>query len=295
MGRSRRSPRRSGTSEPFNSSSATKLNPVGSARLVYSTYLGGSSNDRGNGIAVDGSGSAYVTGQTFSLDFPTTANAFQPTSRGAPDAFVTKLNPAGSAPLVYSSYLGGPGFDVGWAIAVDGLGNAYVTGQTSGSFPTAPGAFQTTPGSGFPFHDAFVSKIADVNLEECSPSGQGECEQGEGGGEVDDDNHENGHQGQFSFIVRRPSTTRNISGGLQYVSAANGTRVQSVAVTSLVIIGNTATLAGTCTNNGVPCTFVSNVTDSGPIGNGDIFTISISNGPVRGGALRSGKIQIRPR
>jgi hypothetical protein len=275
----------------------TKLNPAGSAPLVYSTYLGGSNEDVGGGIAVDSSGNAYVTGYTFSTNFPTTPNAFQPTSGGGPDAFVTKLNPDGSATPGYSSYLGGSGFDRAFGIAVDSFGNAYVTGDTSGSFPTTPGAFQTAPGSlpPAPFFDAFVSKIAEVNLEECPRSGQGDCEQLAGGGEVDDNDNGNQGQGDFSFIARRPSTTGNISGGLQYVSPPNATRLQSVAITSLTTIGNTATLAGTCTNNGVPCTFVANVTDSGPIGAGDIFTISISGGPVRGGTLRSGKIQVRPR
>jgi hypothetical protein len=82
---------------------------------------------------------------------------------------------------------------------------------------------------------------------------------------------------------------------VQYLSRANGTQMQSAAVTSLVITGNAATLAGTCTNNGVPCTFVANVTDGGPIGTGESFTLSISDGPVRGGALRGGKILLRPR
>ena len=79
--------------------------------LVYSTYLGGSGDDRGQGIAVDAAGNAYVTGFTVSTDFPTTLGAFQTTFGGAVDgvdAFVTKLNPTGSA-LVYSTYLGGSG------------------------------------------------------------------------------------------------------------------------------------------------------------------------------------------
>ena len=84
----------------------TKLNATGSA-LVYSTYLGGTcTNDHGNAIAVDASGDAYVTGSTSSNNFPTTANAFQTSGRRLSDAFVTKLNAAGSA-LIYSTYLGG--------------------------------------------------------------------------------------------------------------------------------------------------------------------------------------------
>jgi hypothetical protein len=138
-----------------------KLNPSGSA-LVYSTYLGGSSNDFGyGGIALDSSGNAYVTGYTLSTDFPT-MNALQPTSGGGLDAFVTKINPTGSA-LVYSTYLGGSGDEFGKSIAVDSAANAYVAGHTtSTNFPITPGAFQTVCGGcsvGGP--DAFVSKIGN--------------------------------------------------------------------------------------------------------------------------------------
>ena len=91
----------------------TKLDASGAA-LVYSTYLGGSDvDDGGYGIAVDGAGNAYVTGHTASTDFPTTAGAFDTTYNGGDDAFVTKLNPSGSA-LVYSTYLGGSGDDDGY-------------------------------------------------------------------------------------------------------------------------------------------------------------------------------------
>jgi hypothetical protein len=135
----------------------SKLNPAGSA-LVYSTYLGGSNADQGNAIAVDASDDAYVTGYTRSSDFPTTAGAFQGTLFRDQDAFISKLNPAGSA-LVYSTYLGGSytDFDEGTGIAVDASGDAYVTGQThSRKFPTTAGAFQTTLGG---YVDAFVSKL----------------------------------------------------------------------------------------------------------------------------------------
>src|SRR5439155_500280 len=102
------------------------------------------------------SGNAYVTGRTQSTNFPTTAGAFQTTGGGTEDAFVTKLNPTGSL-LVYSTYLGGSGFDEGFGIAVDTLGNAYVTGLTlSTNFPTTAGAFQTTLGG---TEDAFVTKL----------------------------------------------------------------------------------------------------------------------------------------
>ena len=110
----------------------------------------------GVGIAVDTSGNAYVTGFTCSTDFPTTAGAFQTTFGGVADGFVTELNPTGSG-LVYSTYLGGNGYDHGFGIAVDTSGNAYVTGFTDSSdFPTTAGAFQTTFGG---FGDAFVTKL----------------------------------------------------------------------------------------------------------------------------------------
>jgi hypothetical protein len=118
-----------------------ELNAAGSA-LIYATYLGGSGDDLGSGIAID-AGIAYVTGVTSSSDFPTTPGAFQTTNGGDYDVFVVKLNTADSA-LVYSTYLGGSGGESGGGIVVDAAGNAYVTGITSSSdFPTTPGAFQT--------------------------------------------------------------------------------------------------------------------------------------------------------
>jgi hypothetical protein len=132
-----------------------KLSPSGSA-LVYSTYLGGNGNDESYDIAVDGSGNAYVTGLTLSSNFPT-AGPLQPASGGGMgDAFVAKLNPSGSA-LVYSTYVGGGGTDRGNAIAVDGLGNAYVTGSTGSSdFPTASPIQAVSGGTQ---NDAFVAML----------------------------------------------------------------------------------------------------------------------------------------
>jgi len=131
----------------------TKINPNGSAKL-YSTYLGGGAVDEGHGIAVDVQGNAYVTGSTGSLDFPT-KNPIQATQGGSGDAFVAKLNAAGSA-LVYSTYLGGISTDSGSAIAVDAAGNAYVVGSTfSANFPTK-NPFQAAKGAQ---EDAFVAKI----------------------------------------------------------------------------------------------------------------------------------------
>jgi hypothetical protein len=143
----------------------TKLNASGSA-LIYSTYLGGNMMDDGNAIAVDYSGNAYVTGDTLSTNFPTTSGAFQKTfGGGGTNAFVTRLNAAGSA-LVYSTYLGGSYDDAGAGIAVDTAGDAYVAGDTSSTnFPTTSGAFQKNlAGSGFleAYDNAFFSKL-DTN------------------------------------------------------------------------------------------------------------------------------------
>jgi hypothetical protein len=138
----------------------SKLNPNGSA-LDYSTYLGGSTEDLGQGIAVDSSGNAYVAGYTSSNDFPL-ANAVQEScggcSSGYFNVFVAELNAAGSA-LVYSTYLGGTNTDIGYAIAVDSSGNAYVTGSASSSnFPTV-NALQNLYGGN---QDAFVAKFSPV-------------------------------------------------------------------------------------------------------------------------------------
>ena len=144
---------------PFSYSAfVAKLSPDGS-KLLYATYLGGSSvtETEANGIAVDSSGNAYIAGSTYSNDFPTTSGSFQPLpvgtlqDPGRSSAFVTKLNSTGSS-LIYSTYLGGtPGntivvipADSAKAITLDAAGEAVVVGTTSDSdFPTTPGAFQT--------------------------------------------------------------------------------------------------------------------------------------------------------
>jgi hypothetical protein len=143
------------TSDPSDAF-VTKLNASGS-RLAYSTFLGGTSDDFGEGIAVDGSGRAYVTGSTSSSDFPTTTEAFDTSFNDGGDAFVTKLNASGSA-LAYSTFLGGTGGDEGLGIAVDGSGRAHVTGQTrSANYPTTSGAFDRTFNDGIA--DPFVTKL----------------------------------------------------------------------------------------------------------------------------------------
>ncbi|MCG9910434.1 MAG: SBBP repeat-containing protein [Flavobacteriales bacterium] len=135
----------------------TKLNPSGSS-LMYSTYIGGSGEDRCLGISLDNNGNVYVTGLSFSTDFPVTAGAFQTTHGGGnSDVFVTKLNFTGSG-LVYSTYIGGSGDDLSRGIVIDGIGNAYLTGRTNSTdYNITPGAFQTTYGGGY--SDVFVTKL----------------------------------------------------------------------------------------------------------------------------------------
>jgi hypothetical protein len=134
----------------------TKLNPLG-AGLSYSTYLGSGASDNIFGITVDAGGSAYVVGATASINFPITAGAYQPTfGGGVNDGFVAKMNLAGTG-LIYSTFLGGSGIENGFAIAIDGGGNAYVTGPTDSiDFPTTAGAVQAAKAG---FQDIFIAKL----------------------------------------------------------------------------------------------------------------------------------------
>lgn len=128
--------------------------------MTYSTYLGGGDADFAAGIAIDGSGNAYVTGQATSTNFPTTVSAYQSSLVGSSAAFVTELNPTATAPLVYSTYLGGSGVDNGVALALDSSDKIYVTGDTipgtGAAFPITGGVVQGTSGGGT---DAFVAEI----------------------------------------------------------------------------------------------------------------------------------------
>ena len=160
-----------GLKNATNMAFVAKLNPAatGADSLIYSTYLGGAVSDEALGIAVDAAGNAYVTGRTFSTNFPL-RNAFQTSfstatnckTGGGTDvicehSFVSEIEASGKA-LVYSSYLGGTNQDEAFAIAVDGAGNAYVAGQTfSTDFPTNGSPYQTAQkGAG----DAFLCKVA---------------------------------------------------------------------------------------------------------------------------------------
>jgi uncharacterized protein (TIGR03437 family) len=129
----------------WRSAFVTKFSPDGSS-LVYSTYLGGNVNDEAYAIAVDSSGSAYVTGETNSASFPTTAGAYQTVNAGNISAFVTKLNSTGTG-LVYSTFLGGANNAYATAIAVDGAGRAYIAGDESEYCTPYQSCFPTTSGA----------------------------------------------------------------------------------------------------------------------------------------------------
>jgi hypothetical protein len=130
--------------------------------LTYSTFVGGSGADstaayqEDLGIAVDATGAVYVTGTTGSSDFPTTVGAYDRVIGGTTDVSVTKINPAGTA-LVYSTYLGGAGADVGGSIAVNALGAAYIAGAAAAGFPSTAGAYDTTHNGGTT--DVFVAAL----------------------------------------------------------------------------------------------------------------------------------------
>jgi hypothetical protein len=137
---------------PFNAFVA-KLDAAGS--LLYSTHLGGNLGDYGSSITVDASGNVYVAGVATSSNFPT-VSAIQSAQGGAADVYVAKLNPAGSQ-LLYSTYLGGAGDDGATSIAVDSVGNAYLTGVTSSPNFRTMNPLQTSHGGGL--FDAFVAKV----------------------------------------------------------------------------------------------------------------------------------------
>ena len=133
-----------GQTEPFPALSPAKEEYCAGIPLLYSTYVGGSGDDPLQGITLDAAGNAYTTGYTTSSNFPVTAGAFQTVFGGGYDATVVKLNPTGTA-LLYSTYLGGTGTDVGGKIAIDSSGNADVLlNAYTGGFPTTANAIQGT-------------------------------------------------------------------------------------------------------------------------------------------------------
>ncbi len=148
------------TNAGSNEIGASKISPDGST-LVYSTFIGGTQGESASGVAVDRFGNAYIVGDNFSGDYPTTPGAPDTTYNGSNDAVVTVLNQNASA-FLFSTYLGGSGSDFGTDIAVDSAGNIYVTGQSIATgaipFPVTPDGYQTMNSGG---RDAFVTKFGD--------------------------------------------------------------------------------------------------------------------------------------
>ncbi len=142
----------------FSTGFVAKLSP-GGASLVYSTYLGGNTTDSTAGIAVDSAGDFYVSGDTYSTNFPT-ANAFQTTLTGGQSAYVAKFDPSGST-LLYSTYLGGNNFTFGIRVVLDSAGDAYVVGETDATnFPTVNAIQAANAGTATGFtNDAFISEL----------------------------------------------------------------------------------------------------------------------------------------
>jgi hypothetical protein len=199
----------------------TEINAAGTA-LVYSTYLGGDGADWGNGIALDSAGNAYVTGITFSTNFPT-QNPLQPAFGGGPDdAFVVKLNATGTA-LVYSTYLGGNSADWSTDIAVDGAGNAYITGGTSSTnFPTSNPLRSTNAGTA----NAFVAKLNATGTALVYSTYLGGSNYDYGAGIATDsagDAYVTGITHSTNFPTQNPLQSTNEGGADAFVSKLNAT------------------------------------------------------------------------
>ena len=126
----------------YNDVYVFKLNWNGTS-LIYSTFIGGSKYDWGKSITVNSNNNAYITGRTTSTDFPTTARCYDNSHNKANDVFVTRLKADGSS-LLYSTYVGGIGHDMGYDIVIDSNNNVYVAGQAASQFPTTSGCFDNS-------------------------------------------------------------------------------------------------------------------------------------------------------
>jgi hypothetical protein len=264
----------------------TKFTP-GGASLVYSTFIGGPGREQGQGIALDASGNAYVTGLTESADnpftkeydgFPVTLGAFQTT--GSYDAFVSKLNPQGSA-LVYSTYLGGTGgVDRAWGIAIDSSGNATITGDTaanaqdSNNFPVV-NAVQTNYGGGL--SDAFVSKLnsAGTSLVYSTYLGGSLYDEGRG---IDLDGSGNafaiGSTSSDNFPTANPLQGSN-GGGLEHHDDAFVVKMGAAAETTTAL--SSLTLNPTSVTGGAASQGIVTLSGAAPSG-GAVVMLASSNG-----------------
>jgi len=275
----------------------TVLNPTG-AGLVYSTYLGGSYGEAGFGIAADSTGSAYVTGQTQSSDFPVSQGAYQASNNGAsagnPNVFVTKLNPTGSA-LAYSTYLGGTGTknggDQGYRIAIDGSGDAYVTGVAfSKDFPTTNGAFQTANRNTTNHSNAFVTAVNPTGtglVYSTYLGGSGSLQYGDNGSGIAVDSTGNAYVAGTAYSTDFPVT----SGAYQTVNRGANFQNQTAFVTKVNPAGTALVystyLGGSGSDNGNGIAIDSS-------GNAYVDGTTYSNNfPVTTGSLQSGLKGVR--
>ena len=138
-----------------NNAIALRLDPTGTS-LIFSTYIGGSYDDRANGVALDNQGSVYLTGGAVSVDFPVSSGAYQTQNRGGIDCFIVKFDSQGNG--IFSTFIGGGSDDQANGIAVDNQGNSYITGQTlSDSYPQVNASFQHSRHGG---NDAFVTELS---------------------------------------------------------------------------------------------------------------------------------------
>ncbi len=253
---------------PYSTAFVAKVNAAGTS-LVYSTFLGGSGGDYGVAIAVDGAGCAYVTGNTGSLDFPAGPGYDASYNGGYDDAFVAKLNAAGTG-LVYATFLGGSGGDHGEGIAVDGAGCAYVTGYTtSADFPVGPG--YDTSYNGGDWGDAFVVKL--------SATGEGLVYSTFLGGSSDDEGSAIAVDGAGCAYVAGATGSAGFPAGPGYDTAYNGGQDAFVAklspagtglVYSTFLGGSSAEYAYGIAVDGAGCAYVTGGSGSAafPVGPG---------------------------
>jgi hypothetical protein len=219
---------------PYDRSQPLVIDPT----IDFSTQLVGSAPGTGLGVAVDGAGDTYVTGETSSANFPT-AHPLQAQPKGkTQSAFVAKLDPSGA--LVYATYLGGGGYTSGRGIAVDAAGDAYVTGATNSTdFPTTAGAFQRSYGGG-PF-DAFVAKLDPAGTRLDYSTFLGDTHYDEGNAialDADDRAVVTGKTVSPQFPVVHPLAPHTTSGAFVTKLDRAGTRLVSSSVFGGTAAGN---------------------------------------------------------
>ena len=248
-----------------------KFNPAGTA-LIYATYIGGRSDDRGAAIAVDASGQAYVTGSTTSTNFPL-ASPIRTTLGGSKTAFVLKLNAVGNM-LLYSTYLGGTNWETGNAIAVDGSGNMYVAGDTqSANFPVL-NAVQSAIAGGM---DAFITKLTSAGALSFSTFLGGTGNEHAGGIAVDGTGNVYVAGGTYSTNFPLKIPIQAINGGSQDAFVTKLNASGSAIVYSTYLGGNgtgTAEQANALAVDSSGNAYVTGVTNS-------------SNFPVTSGAFQT--------